>query len=128
VQGDTATAIGLTSAIDGLPDGNGQACYLQLQKSGNIITKLQDTVQAGGTVGIVTIYEVLRLLHMNLVQTCSNKSCTQIFNETTNVVIAAAPIKTQIPSFTQLCANIPPIAVEPTTAVATPAPSPTPQQ
>jgi hypothetical protein len=62
---------------------------------------------------------------MNLVQTCSNKSCTQIFNETTNVVIAAAPIKTQIPSFTQLCANIPPIAVEPVTVIAV-APTPTP--
>lgn len=118
VQGDTSTALKLSSSVEGLHDGNGQACLLQLQKSGAIINTLQDTVKGGGTIGIATIYEALRLLHMNLIQTCNNKACTQIFSETTNVAVAAAPIATQLPSVTQFCAKIPSIAVEPTTTIA----------
>lgn len=125
VQGDVATASSLTTKIASLPDGNAQACYKQLKNSADIITELQATVDSGGTIGVATIYEALRLLHMNMIQTCSSSQCTQIFSEATNVVVAASPIITQIPSFTQFCAKIPSIASVAVTADASPAPLPT---
>lgn len=126
VQGDVGSAITLSSQIDGLADGNGQSCFRTLQKSGNIIKQLQDTVDGGGTVGVATAFEALRLLHMNMIKTCNNAACTQIFNEATNVISAAAPMKTLIPSLTQFCAQVPSIAMEPTTTTVDPAPAPTP--
>lgn len=123
VQGDVAGAINLASQIPGLQDGNGQACFRTLQNAGAIITTLQATVKKGGSVGVATAYEALRLLHMNMINTCNNKACTQIFSEATNVLAAAAPMKAQIPSLTQLCSQIPSIAIEPVTADATAAPA-----
>ena len=118
VQGDIGTAMKLTGQIADLPDGNGQACFSQLRKSADIITSLQQTVDSGGVIGAITAYEALRLLHMNVIKTCENTACTQIFSEVTNVVTSAtpAPFSLQVPSVTKLCAKIPSIAMKPVTA------------
>lgn len=128
VQGDVKSAIDLTSTFPALPDGNAQACFGQIKNSSDIIAKLQDIVDKGDTIGVVTVYEALRLLHMNLIKTCENKACTQIFNEVTNVVTSATPtaFKLGVPSITKLCASVPSIAMEPVTAAATSTPTPTP--
>lgn len=121
VQGDVGSAIALAGSINGLPDGNGQACFRQLKSSGDIIKSLQDTVDGGGSVGVATAFEALRLLHMNAIKTCNNRACTQVFSEVSNVIAAAVPMKTVIPNMTQICSQIPSIAMEPVAADAAPA-------
>ena len=102
--GDAAT---LAVAIPDLQDGNGPACWLMLQHAGEVLQAHPLPVTLNGALDL----EAVRLLHMTAAKVCSYSPCTQVFNEATNVVSAAAPLKTPIPSMTQLCAQIPPIAV-----------------
>lgn len=50
-------------------------------------------------------------MHASLLQTCASSACTQVFTDVTKVISAAAPLKSPIPSITQICGSIPSITM-----------------
>jgi hypothetical protein len=122
ISGGLDDAANLAIAIPDLQDGNGYACWTQLKQAGAVFKVHPVPV----TLNVAADLEAVRLIHMTATRVCNNPACTQVFNEATNVIAAAAPLKSPIPSMTQLCAQIPPIAIVAPTDLPTPLPSPTP--
>ena len=114
-QGDFAGAETLAGNFTDMPDGNGKACLKIIQHVGDVVTQLKNGAD-NETLGVATVWEALRLLHMTMQQTCQSSACSQVFTEAGNVVKAAAsavaPIKpmVQIPNLTDICSGVPPIA------------------
>jgi hypothetical protein len=119
INGDMAGAAALAVAIPNLQDGNGQACWTALAGAGAVFRAHPVPLTFQG----VTDLEAIRLLNMTANQVCTNSACTQVFNEVTNLIDAAAPITVAIPSLASLCSKIPEIAVVAPMTIAAPAPA-----
>lgn len=122
ITGGLDDAADLAIAIPDLQDGNGYACWRQFRAAGAVL-KLHPIPL---TLNVAADLEAIRLVHMTVTRICQNPACTQVFSEATNVIVAAAPLTLQIPSITELCAKIPPIAIVAPSDLPTPLPSPTP--
>lgn len=106
VNGDFTRAQALSSAIAGMPDGNGNACWSLLLSAKAIFTPAAPDAPLEGA---ATALEQLRLLAMVANRVCQNAACTQVFTEAGNAVNTVAPIP-NLPSLTSLCSKVPEVA------------------
>lgn len=106
VNGDFTRAQQLSSAIAGMPDGNGNACWSLLLSAKAIFTPAAPDAPLEGA---ATALEQLRLLAMVANRVCQNAACTQVFTEAGNAVNTVAPIP-NLPSLTSLCSKVPEVA------------------
>ena len=121
-------AVALSTAIPGLQDPVGNACWQQFGPLGELI-KAHPLVVSGKAAADL---EALRLAAIGLNQICANPNCGQMFIDATNAAAAIAPMANGI-SLQSICAKIPvigtsavPTAVTPTAGIgttATPSPS-----
>jgi hypothetical protein len=114
-------AVALSTAIPGLQDPVGNACWQQFGPLGELI-KAHPLVVSGKAAADL---EALRLAAIGLNQICANPNCGQMFIDATNAAAAIAPIANGI-SLQSICAKIPvigtsavPTAVVPTAGVGT---------
>lgn len=122
INADTGDAVQLATQIPTLQDGNGQACWIQLQSFAAVIKAHPIPL----TLKLASDIEALRLATMAVNQMCANTHCTQVFADLTNTIQSAAPAPLPIPSLNSLCSKVPQIPVVPptqTAATATPAPA-----
>src|ERR1019366_4856669 len=122
-------AIALSTAIPGLQDPVGNACWLQFGPLGELI-KTHPLIISGKA---AADFEALRLAAIGLNQICANPNCGQMFIDATNAAAAIAPIANGL-SLQSICAKIPvigtsavPTANVPTAGIGTattPAPVP----
>jgi hypothetical protein len=118
---DTAGAAALAVAIPGLQDGNGQACWMAMEKTAAVfkahpmpVAQSEPGSLLPVTVPLATDLEAVRLLAMSFNQLCANPACTQVFSDVTNMVSAAGgPIAQQLPSLSSICSRIAQIPVAP---------------
>jgi len=101
---DTADAIALATAIPGLEDTVGAACWRSFDQLSQVL-KLHPLPL---TLKVATDIEAARLAAMALNQVCTNPNCGQMWTDAENT--AAALSITPMPfSITSLCAKIPAI-------------------
>lgn len=114
---DNTQAVGLSTAIPSLQDGNGQQCWIAMQSFAAIFKAHPIPV----TLKIASDIEALRLAEMAANKICGNSACTQVFADLTNTVQAASPVTVPIPSLNSLCSKVPQIAVVAPVTVTPPA-------
>ena len=114
-------AVALSTAIPGLQDPVGNACWLQFSPLGELI-KTHPLIISGKA---AADFEALRLTAIGLNQICANPNCGQMFIYATNAAAAIAPLANGI-SLQSICAKIPvigtsavPTAVVPTAGIGT---------
>lgn len=112
IKGGFDNAAALAVKIPDLQDGNGQACWQTLSAAGAVFQEhpIPLTFRAAEDL------EALRLFVMVAHNVCTNLACTQVFTETRNIAAAVSPVPLLIPSLTDICAKIPPIAIAPAVA------------
>lgn len=112
INGDTGDAVKLATLLPDLQDGNGQACWIQMQSFAAVIKAHPIPV----TLKLASDIEALRLATMAVNKMCANTACTQVFADLTNTIQSAAPTPLPIPSLNSLCSKVPQIPVVPATA------------
>lgn len=111
---DVGSAESLSTAIPGLQDGNGAACWTAGTNLAAVI-KLHPLPISGHA---LTDLEALRLATAAAEQLCSNPACNQVFAELSNGV-SQLGVSITVPSLSALCSKVPHVAMVP---VSTPAP------
>jgi hypothetical protein len=101
---DTADAIKLATAVPGLQDTVGAACWSSFDQLSQLL-KLHPLPL---TLKVATDIEAARLAVMALNQVCTNPNCGQLWTDAENAAAALSVIPMPL-SMTSLCAKIPAI-------------------
>lgn len=101
---DTADAIQLATAIPGLEDTVGAACWKSFDQLSQVL-KLHPLPL---TLKVATDIEAARLAAMALNQVCTNPNCGQMWTDAENTAAALSIVPMPF-SITSLCAKIPAI-------------------
>jgi hypothetical protein len=101
---DTAEAINLATAVPGLQDTVGAACW----KSFDQLSQLFKLHPLPLTLKVATDIEAARLAAMALNQVCTNPNCGQMWTDAENTAAALAIVPMPF-SITSLCSKIPAI-------------------